>query len=168
MDENAPPMKFDDFLKDAVREYYDRHGKRHPADFAALLIAVGGIKTASIAWDSLKEGELPKKMAFGAVGLVALRYGLRYVLSGPLGLIATGLSVVTLAKYVVRHRPEIGPRARVFGKLIEETQEKYERVVEGFSSGRLTQGEHEMIIEGLRSRLIRSLLNPVSEEETSP
>lgn len=151
-------MTFDDLLKDAIRDYYDRFGKRHPADFAALLVAIGGMRTASVAWDSIREGELPKKVAYGAMGMVALRYGLRYVLSGPLGILATGLTVAGLARYVLTNQALIRPKAQRFREVIEGARARYSGLTEGLNSGRLTSEEREMIAEGLRSRLVQALI----------
>ena len=64
-----------------------------------------------MAVDSVKDGTGLKKAALGAAGVVALRIGLRYALSGPLGIILTGAAAVSLAR--LRHQePEGDPRAR--------------------------------------------------------
>ena len=49
-----------------------------------------------MAADSVKDGTGLKKAALGAAGVVALRIGLRYALSGPLGIILTGAAAVSL------------------------------------------------------------------------
>src|SRR4051812_8294326 len=82
------PEVFDDydaFLKEAIRETYDRGWKSRRGTFIALIIASG--QATSMAADSLRDGTGFKKAALGAAGVVALRLGLRYALSGPLGVI---------------------------------------------------------------------------------
>ncbi len=158
MEQLTAELTFDDVLKDAVRDYYERFGKRHPADFAALLIAIGGMKTASIAWDSIIDGEMPKRVAFGALGVVALRYGLKYVLSGPLGILATGLTVASMARYVIKNQGEIRPKAEKYREVIEGAREKYSGLTDSLNSGRLNEEEREMIAEGLKSRLIQAMV----------
>lgn len=158
MEQLTSELSFDDLLKDAVRDYYERFGKRHPAELAALLVAIGGMKSASIAWDSLVDGEVSKKVAYGALATVALKYGMKYVLSGPLGIIATGLTVAGMAHYVVKNQAEIRPRAQKFRDVIEGARDKYGDLADGLSSGRLTEEEREMIAEGIRSKLIQALI----------
>ena len=158
MEQLTADMSFDDLLKDAVRDYYERFGKRHPAEFAALLIAIGGMKTVEIAWDSIVEGEVSKKVAYGALATVALKYGMKYVLSGPLGIIATGLTVAGMAHYVMKNQSEVRPLALKFREVIEGAQAKYGDLADGLDSGRLTPEEQEMIAEGIRSKLIQALI----------
>ena len=75
---------FDAFMKQAIRDYYDRSWKTRRGHFVALIIASG--QAMSMAVDSVKDGSGLKKAALGAAGVVALRIGLRYALSGPLQL----------------------------------------------------------------------------------
>ena len=154
---NVTSADFDAFLKEAARKYFLQHGKRNPADFAALLVALGGFTTASMAWDSFRSGDLPKRLAFGAAGAVALRYGLRYALSGPLGVVAAGLTVFSLTSYLVRQQGEVTSKAARFREIIEEGKGQFDRMTEGFGS-RLNETEREMILEGLRSRFVGQLL----------
>src|SRR3954463_13636927 len=85
---------FDAFMKQAIRDYYDRSWKSRRGNFVALIIASG--QAMSMAVDSVKDGTGLKKAALGAAGVVALRIGLRYALSGPLGIILTGAAAVSL------------------------------------------------------------------------
>src|SRR5262245_8409373 len=103
---------FDGFLKHSIREYYSRRGKTHPLDFAALLAASG--QTLSLGLDTIKEGSVGKKLAAGAVGAVAIRMGLKYVLGGPIGIIATGLGAASAGRYLVKNQDRIGRTMRRF------------------------------------------------------
>src|SRR5947208_14314392 len=91
---------YDGFLKQAIREYYDRGWKSRRGNFIALVIASGQV--GSMAADSLRDGSGLKKAALGAAGVVALRLGLRYALSGPLGVILTGAAAVSAVGYLVK------------------------------------------------------------------
>ena len=87
-DSELRPEVFDDydaFLKQAIRDYYDRGWKSRRGNFIALVIA--SCQMASLAADSIRDGSGLKRAAIGAAGVVALRVGLRYALSGPLGII---------------------------------------------------------------------------------
>src|SRR4029078_3358469 len=102
------PGVFDDFdavLKQAIRDYYDRSWKSRRGNFVALIIASG--QAMSMAVDPLKDVSVLKKAALGAAGVVALRIGLRYALSGPLGIILTGAAAVSLAGYVLKNQKDI-------------------------------------------------------------
>src|SRR5262249_58100136 len=82
-DSELRPEVFDDydaFLKQAIRDYYDRGWKSRRGNFIALVIASGQV--TSMAADSIKSGSGLKKAALGAAGVVALRIGLRYALAG--------------------------------------------------------------------------------------
>src|SRR5260221_3813639 len=80
------PEVFDDydaFLKQAIRDYYDRGWKSRRGNFIALVIASGQV--GSMAADSIRDGSGLKKAALGAAGGVALRPRLRYAPFAPLG-----------------------------------------------------------------------------------
>src|SRR5437868_12985532 len=117
------PEVFDDydaFLKEAIRDYYDRGWKSRRGNFIALVIASG--QAGSMAADSIRDGSGLKKAAFGAAGVVALRLGLRYALSGPLGIILTGAAAVSLASYLVKNQKEISGKVSKFRTIIAETR----------------------------------------------
>ena len=89
---------FDEFLKSAIHEYYERGGgKSNKANFIALLIASGEV--TSLAVDSFKKGKGAKRLAVGAAGVIALRIGLKYALSGPLGILLAGATAASLITY---------------------------------------------------------------------
>ena len=102
------PEVFDDydaFLKQIIKDYYDRGWKSRRGTFIALVIASG--QATSMAADSIRDGSGLKKAALGAAGVVALRLGLRYALSGPLGVILTGAAAMSLGGYLLKNRKEI-------------------------------------------------------------
>jgi len=63
---------WDAFLKQAIREYYDRGWTTRKGNFIALLIAAGQTSLA-LAKDSVVDGSGTKKVAIGAGLLLALR-----------------------------------------------------------------------------------------------
>src|SRR5437868_3085453 len=96
---------YDDFVKAAIKEYYERGWKNRKGNFIALLIASGQV--FALAKDQVTGEAGLKKMAIGAAGLVALRIGLRFALGGPLGILLTGLSAASLAAFFVKNQKEI-------------------------------------------------------------
>ncbi|MBK7540156.1 MAG: hypothetical protein IPI49_33345 [Myxococcales bacterium] len=104
---------FDDFLKQALKEYYDRGWQTRRGNFIALLIASGQTAFA-LAKDSVIDGSGTKKMAIGAGLLVALRIGLRYAVGGPLGLVLTVAAGASMVSYFVRNQKDIIKKVSVY------------------------------------------------------
>jgi hypothetical protein len=152
------PEVFDDydaFLKQAIRDYYDRGWKSRRGTFIALVIASGQV--TSMAADSIKDGSGLKKAALGAAGVVALRVGLRYALSGPLGVILTGAAAVSLASYLVKNQKEIGTKVQQFRTLIAETRTKFEEAQGGYRAGRYDAASRNLMVDGLLKRFLEEI-----------
>jgi hypothetical protein len=152
------PEVFDDydaFLKQAIRDYYDRGWKSRRGSFIALLIASG--QATSMAADSIKDGTGLKKAALGAAGVVALRVGLRYALSGPLGIILTGAAAVSLASYLVKNQKEITSKVSIFRTLIAETRTRFEETQGGYRAGRYDAASRNLMVDGLLKRFLEEI-----------
>ena len=154
-DTELRPEVFDDykaFLKTAIREYYDRGWKNRRGNVIALLIASG--QAMSMAADSVKSGSGLKKAAMGAAGLVALRVGLRYALSGPLGIILTGAAAVSAVSYLVKNQKEIGAKVGEYRVLVESTRAKFDEIQGGYRGGRYDAAARNLMVDGLLRRFL--------------
>jgi hypothetical protein len=152
------PEVFDDydaFLKQAIRDYYDRGWTSRRGNFIALVMASG--QMTSMATDSLKDGTGLKKAALGAAGVVALRLGLRYALSGPLGVILTGAAAVSLASYLVKNQKEITTKVSIFRTLIAETRTRFEEAQGGYRAGRYDAASRNLMVDGLLKRFLEEV-----------
>jgi len=152
------PEVFDDydaFLKHAIREYYDRGWKSRRGNFIALVIASGQVM--SMAADSIRDGSGLKKAALGAAGVVALRIGLRYALSGPLGIILTGAAAVSAAGYLIKHQKEITSKVSGFRTLIAETRTRFEETQGGYRAGRYDAASRNLMVDGLLKRFLEEI-----------
>jgi hypothetical protein len=152
------PEVFDDydaFLKQAIRDYYDRGWKSRRGTFIALIIASG--QMTSMAADSIKDGTGLKKAAVGAAGVVALRIGLRYALSGPLGVILTGAAAVSLVTYVVKNQKEITSKVSTFRTLIADTRTRFEETQGGYRAGRYDAASRNLMVDGLLKRFLEEV-----------
>lgn len=147
--------EFDEFLKFAISSYYQRSGKEHRGRFIALIISSGEV--ASLALDSLRSGSGLRKLAIGAVSVVALRIGLRYALSGPLGIILTAATGVSLVAYFVRNRGEITKRIVTYRELVAELRKAYEKLQSDFRDGRLDEEQRNLMVDGLLQRFLADL-----------
>ena len=152
------PEVFDDydaFLKQAIRDYYDRGWKSRRGNFIALIIASGQVM--SMAADSLRDGSGFKKAALGAAGVVALRIGLRYALSGPLGIILTGAAAVSAAGYLLKNQKEITGKVGTFRTLIADTRTRFEEAQGGYRAGRYDAASRNLMVDGLLKRFLEEV-----------
>jgi len=148
-------QSFDALLRTILYEYYDRSGKLSKGNFIALLIASGEI--ASMAMSSLRSGAAVKRVALGAAGVIALRVGLKYALSGPLGIVLAGATAASLIAYFIRNRKEIADKIVRYRKLVGELRESYEKLQEDRRDGRLSREQLELMVDGLQQRFMNEL-----------
>jgi hypothetical protein len=144
---------FDAFLKQALREYYDRGWTTRKGNFIALLIASGSTSMA-LAKDSVVSGEGTKKVAIGAGLLLALRIGLRYALGGPLGLVLTVASGAAMVSYFVRNQKDIVKKVSLYKGFIAEAEKRYAEVQAGWRDGKYQPTDRNLMIDGLMKQLI--------------
>jgi hypothetical protein len=152
------PEVFDDydaFLTQAIKDFYDRGWKSRRGTFIALVIASG--QATSMAADSIRDGSGLKKAALGAAGVVALRLGLRYALSGPLGVILTGAAAMSLGGYLLKNRKEITHQVGACKQLIADTRTRFEETQGGYRAGRYDGTARNLMVDGLLKRFLEEL-----------
>jgi len=147
---------WDAFLKQAIREYYDRSWTNRKGNFIALLIGAGQTSLA-LAKDSVVDGSGTKKVAIGAGLLLALRIGLRYALGGPLGLVLTVAASASLISYFFRNQKDIVKKVGAYRTVIKETGDKYETLQGGWRDGRYDATERNLMIDGLMKRFVQQI-----------
>jgi hypothetical protein len=144
---------FDAFLKQAIREYYDRGWTTRKGNFIALLIAAGQTSLA-LAKDSVVDGSGTKKVALGAGLLIALRIGLRYALGGPLGLVLGVAAGASMVAYFVRNQKDIIRKVGTYKTAIADGQKRYDDVQSGWRDGKYQITERNLMIDGLMKQFI--------------
>ena len=144
---------FDAFLKQALREYYDRGWTTRRGNFIALLIA-SGTTSVALAKDSMVSGEGAKKVAIGAGLVVALRIGLRFAIGGPLGLVLTVASGAAMVSYFVRNQKDIVKKVSKYKSVIVETEKRYTELQTGWRDGKYQISDRNLMIDGLMKQLI--------------
>jgi hypothetical protein len=149
--QNAANDSFDDFLQAAIKDYASRGWQR--PNFVALLIASG--QSASLAKNALSTGDGLKTVAIGTISVMAIRVILTRVLAGPLGLILTGVSVVGLVSFFVRHQREIVSKTSRFRELIDRTRTSFDDAQTGYRQNRMDARERNLMIDGLLKRFLR-------------
>jgi hypothetical protein len=147
---------FDDFLKLAIREYYDRGWTTRKGNFIALLIA-SGQTAVSLAKDSVVDGSGTKKVALGAAAVVALRLGLRYAIGGPLGMVLTVAAGASMISYFIKNQKDIVAKVSVYRETIKEARGKYDDLQAGWREGRYEITERNLMIDGLMKRFVQDI-----------
>ena len=152
---SAPALytTWDAFLKQAIREYYDRSWVSRKGNFIALLIASGQTSLA-LAKDSVIDGSGTKKVAIGAGLLLALQIGLRYALGGPLGLVLGVAAAASMVSYFVRNQKDIVKKVGAYKTTIADTEKRYAEVQAGWRDGKYQITDRNLMIDGLMKQFI--------------
>jgi hypothetical protein len=144
---------WDAFLKQAIREYYDRSWTTRKGNFIALLIASGQTSFA-LAKDSIIDGSGTRKVAIGAGLLLALRIGLRYALGGPLGLVLSVAAGASMVSYFIRNQKDIIKKVGSYKTTIAEHEKRYDEVQAGWRDGKYEVIDRDLMIDGLMKQFI--------------
>ena len=147
---------FDAFLKQAIKEYYDRGWQTRRGNFIGLLIASGQTAFA-LAKDSVVDGTGTKKVAIGAAAMLALRVGLRYAIGGPLGMVLTVAAGASMIAYFVRNQKDILKKVQRYKVLIAENEKKYTEAQSGWRDGKYGVADRNLMIDGLMKRFIQDI-----------
>ena len=147
---------WDAFLKQAIREYYDRSWTTRKGNFIALLIASGQTSLA-LAKDSVVDGSGTKKVAIGAGLLLALRIGLRYALGGPLGLVLGVAAGASMVSFFVRNQKDIIKKVSSYKTVIGELEKRYAEVQAGWRDGKYQITDRNLMIDGLMKQFIAQI-----------
>lgn len=150
-DFSAAYENFDGFIQTALREYSTQGGWKKPS-FIALLLASG--QTTSIAKNAISSTDGLKKIALGTLGVVAARAILTRVIAGPIGLILTGVSVVSLVAVLVKNQKEILGKIDGYKALIKKNRDRYEEMQIGYHQQRIDAHERNLMVEGLLKRFL--------------
>ncbi len=144
---------WDAFLKQAIREYYDRSWTNRKGNFIALLISAGQTSLA-LAKDSVVDGSGTRKVAIGAGLLLALRIGLRFALGGPLGLVLGVAAGASMISYFVRNQKDIVKKVGAYKAIIADNEKRYDEVQAGWRDGKYQVTDRNLMIDGLMKQFI--------------
>lgn len=147
---------FDAFLKQAIKEYYDRSWTTRKGNFIALLIAAGQTSLA-VAKDSVVSGEGTKKVAIGAGLALALRIGLKYAIGGPLGLVLGLAAGASMISYFVRNQKDIVKKVGTYKTAIADSHKRYDECQGGWRDGKYKDPERNLMIDGLMKQFIAKI-----------
>jgi len=143
---------FEDYLRLAVKEYYDKSWKNRRANFIALVIASG--QTASLAKDAVTGQKGLRNLAAGAVGVVALRLALRWALGGPLGILLTAATAASLVAFAIKNQKDISAKMGRMRERILEEKSRFEEIQSGYRANRYDARERNLMVEGQLKRFL--------------
>jgi len=152
------------FLKTAIRRYWDRKGSSK-VTFLALMLATRQ------AWGvALEKGfsvDSGRKVLMGAGGAAAVAVALRLFLGGPLGLLLTGASAVSLLAVYAKNSEAIWKKVARFYRVIDDFEERYDALATQVEEGKISEEQRELMMEGLMARFLDELdtLPPEEEDE---
>ena len=146
---------YDAFLKQAIRQYYERGWKSRKGNFIALVLASG--QMVSMAKDSVSDGSGLKKAALGAASVVALRFAWRYFLAGPLGVIVGVAALGSAVAYFGKHQKEVTGKVQPYRTLVSETRTRFEEIQGGYRAGRYDQAGRNLMVDGLLQQVLRQV-----------
>ncbi len=146
---------FDDYLRLAIKEFYDKGWKNRRANFIALLMASG--QTMQLAKQAVTGEKGLRNMAAGAVGVVALRLALRYALGGPLGVLLTAATAASLVAYFVKNQKEIQQKVGRFRERINEERTRFDEIQAGYRANRYDARARNLMVDGQLKRFLQDL-----------
>ncbi|HZS39266.1 MAG TPA: hypothetical protein VFF06_20685 [Polyangia bacterium] len=146
---------FDDYLRLAIKEFYDRGWKNRRANFIALLMASG--QTMQMARQAVTGEKGLRNVAAGAVGVVALRLALRWALGGPLGILLTAATGASLIAYFIKNQKEIQSKVGKFRERITEERTRFDEIQSGYRSNRYDARERNLMVDGQLKRFLADL-----------
>jgi hypothetical protein len=147
---------WDAFLKQGMREYYDRSWTTRKGNFIALLIAAGQT-SLSLVKDSMVDGSGTRKVAIGAGLLLALRIGLKYALGGPLGLVLSVAAGASMISYFIKNQKDILKKVGVYRTIIADHEKRYADVQTGWRDGKYPVTDRNLMIDGLMKQFIAQI-----------
>jgi len=147
---------YDSFLKQAIREYYDRGWTTRRGNFIALLIASGSTSFA-LAKDSVVDGQGAKKVAIGAGVAILLRVGLKYALGGPLGLVMSVAAGASMIAYFIRNQKDIVAKVTKYKTVIADSHKRYDETQAGWRDGKHQITERNLMVDGLMKQFISTV-----------
>jgi hypothetical protein len=143
---------FDEYLRLALKEYYERGWKSRRANFIAFLWASG--QTVSMAKSAVSGEKGLKNLAMGTAGVVALRLALRWALGGPLGILLTAATAASLVAFAIKNQKDISAKMGRMRERIIEEKSRFEEIQSGYRANRYDARERNLMVEGQLKRFL--------------
>lgn len=86
---------------------------------------------------------------------MAVRLVPAQILTGPLGLLLTDVSLASLIALFLKNQKEITQKTSWYRELIERTPEPFEEAQAGYQRNRMDARERNLMVDGLLKRFLR-------------
>ncbi len=146
---------FDEYLRLALKEYYERGWKSRRANFIAFLWASG--QTVAMAKGAVSGEKGLKNLAMGTAGVVALRLALRWALGGPLGILLTAATAASLVAFAIKNQKDISAKMGRMRERIVEEKSRFEEIQSGYRANRYDARERNLMVEGQLKRFLTDI-----------
>ncbi|MEM7604967.1 MAG: hypothetical protein AAF411_06380, partial [Myxococcota bacterium] len=114
----------------------------------------------SVALDKTFSADSGKKLLTGAAGAAAVAVLIRTFLGGPLGLLLTGASAVSLIAVYGRNSGVIGKKVGRYRTIIRDFEPRYDELV----AQTRDVDQRELMLDGLVTRFLDELDAPFEDE----
>ncbi len=147
---------YDAFLKQGIKEYYDRGWTTRRGNFIALLMA-SGTTSFALAKDSVVDGQGAKKVAMGAGLAILLRFGLKFALGGPLGLVMSVAAGASMIAFFIRNQKDIVSKVGKYKTVIADSHKRFDEIQAGWRDGKHQLTDRNLMVDGLMKQFIASV-----------
>lgn len=93
-------------------------------------------------------------MAIGAGLVIALQFGLRFALGGPLGLVLGVAAGASMVSYLIRNQKDVVRKVGVYKGVIADTRGRYDEIQAGWRDGKYDATDRNLMVDGLMKRFI--------------
>jgi hypothetical protein len=152
---------YQDFLRTAVRRYWDRKGSSK-VTFLALMFATR--QAWGVAAERGFSAETGKKALTGAAGVAAATVLIRIFLGGPIGLLLAGASAVSLIAVYGKNQEAIWKKVLRFRAVIDDYGDRYDGIAKRDGS----DDDRELMMEGLLGRFLDELDRIPEDDDVEP
>lgn len=147
-------VTYEDFLKVSIKRYWEAPGSSKRT-FLALLLATE--EAWSVAWDETKKAGFARPLIAGAASIATIAVVLRFLWSGPLGVLVTGVSAGSLALLYASEPEAIRARAETVKQVVALYRTELDGLLEERRSRHMRDAQWELMMEGLMGRFLDDL-----------
>ncbi len=162
--EHSPYSTFHGFLRTAIQQYWERKGASR-VTFLALLLATR--EAWGVAFDKSLSPESGKKMIRGAAGVAAITVLVRLFLGGPIGVLLTGASAVSLVAVYARNHDRVWAKQERIRAMVGTYRSEHERILSEFRAGQFGESERGLMVDGLLARFLTALDDGPEDQKAS-
>lgn len=145
----TPYDAFSGFLRVAIAGVWER---KERVRFLALMLATR--EAWEVAWGGATAPGSGKKLLAGAAGVATVGILIRVFLGGPIGILLTGASAVSLVALYAKNHERIWALKDRYEKLVPIYRGKFEGCRARYIDGKASRDEMELMIDGLLARFV--------------